>query len=1052
MDLPGLVRIFVRHRNAANLLMIMMIIVGIASIFRLNTQFFPDFGTEVITATIVWPGASADDVDTNITTAILPEVRFLSGIKRVTSYSVEGSSTVVVEFEPGGDMQAALSEVEQGITQITTFPETSETPIIKRVIIYDPIARLSVSGPYSEAALKQIAKTMRDDLLDLGIDKITLFGARDEEIWVDVNRRELRRLNMSLNDVARVIQSNSKDVPLGTIAGGFERQLRSLEQKNDAMSVGELEIKSLENGQKIYLRDIANVQDQFTEKGKTGLQKGGSQAVEIQIQRAQSTDALQAAKIVDDYFAQEKGRWPADLQIKKYDVQAGLIEDRIRLLITNGASGLILVLIVLFIFLNVRVAFWVAAGIPVAIFATAGVMLVTGQSINMISLFAIIMSLGIIVDDAIVVGEHASFLRSTGLSAADAAEKGALRMLAPVFASSLTTIAAFLPIFMIGDIIGQIIGAIPAVVVSVLVASLIECFLILPGHMKQALQYQTGQDSRMRQWFDAKFHYFQTHQFKRLVSFAVGWRYATLAAAVAMLIISVGFMMGGRLAFNFFPTPEADVINANVVFAPGISRDRTEAMVAELDRSLYATQDALTDGQGGLVENAMGKIGVSIGDAFSSVSGDNRGGMTVELVSADFRDIRTADFIKAWRGEIRELPGLQRIALTERVGGPPGRELDIRLKGDDVDGLKAASMEVKALLAQYRGISDIEDDLPIGKQEIILELTPRGRALGFTSEDISSQVRAGFEGIIAKRFARGDEEVTIRVQLPRDRVSVNALKNFYVKSPTGADVPLSEVVAQRNQVGFARIKREDGVREVAVTAEVDENTTSSDQVLDVIAADGLEAIAQKYGLKYRFAGKSEEQADTLADMKFGAIIGLSAIYLVLAWVFSSYWRPIVVMAIIPFGVVGAIFGHYLLGFNLTILSLIALLGLSGILVNNSIILVSIIDERLANGEDYANAVINGTCDRLRAVLLTSLTTIGGLTPLLFETSLQAQFLIPMAITLVFGLMASTVLVLFVVPSLLIIQKDFGGIFSWLKKLYFPNSSAARSDQRIEQEP
>jgi multidrug efflux pump subunit AcrB len=1038
MDLARLVKIFVRHKNAANLLMIMMIVIGGASIYRLNTQFFPDFGTEVVTSSIIWPGASAEDVDRNITTAILPEVRFLNGVKRVTSYSVEGSSVIVVEFEPGTDMQAALSDVEQGVAQITTFPDTIETPIINRVVIYDPIARLSVSGPFSEEALKQIAKTMRDDLLDLGIDKITLFGARDEEIWVDVDKRDLRRLNLSLTDIATIIRNNSQDVPLGTVSGSFERQLRSLEQKTNAKSLGALEIKSFEDGQKIYLRDIANVRDEFAEKGSTGLHHGRS-AIEISVQRAQSTDALKAAEIVSDYFEREKDRWPADLEIKQYDVQASLIEDRIRLLLNNGMSGLALVLIILFIFLNVRVAFWVAAGIPVAIFATAGVMLLTGQSINMISLFAIIMSLGIIVDDAIVVGEHASHLRSTGLSAAEAAERGALRMLAPVFASSLTTIAAFLPIFLIGDIIGQIIRAIPAVVVAVLIASLIECFLILPGHMRHALRFQNNNVSRWRQSFDKKFHYFQTHLFKRLVTMAVGWRYATLACAFATLIIAIGFFIGGRIGFNFFPSPEANVVNANVVFAPGNARDDTEAMVKELERALYKAENDLTDGEGGLIVMALGKIGISTGDQFSSVSGDNRGGMMVELISADLRDVRTADFIEAWRQEIRELPGLQRIALTERIGGPPGRELDIRLKGNDVDKLKAAAEEVKDLLKKFRGVSDIEDDLPYGKQEIILELTPRGRALGFTTEDIASQVRAGFEGVIARKFARGDEEVTIRVQLPRDQIAAEALRDFYLKSASGVEVPLSAVVTERTQVGFARIKREDGTREVAITAEIDENLTSSDQVLAALPEGGLDNIATTYDLSYRFAGKSEEQAETIADMQFGAIIGLSAIYLILAWVFSSYWRPVVVMSIIPFGLVGAIFGHYLLGFNLTILSMIALLGLSGILVNNSIILVSVIDERLGKGQAYVAAVIDGTCDRLRAVLLTSLTTIGGLTPLLFETSLQAQFLIPMAITLVFGLMAATFLVLFLVPALLIIQEDFGRMAGWIKAFYMPEA-------------
>ncbi len=1038
MDLPRLVSIFVRHKNAANLLMLMMIVIGAFSLLRLNTQFFPNFGTEIVSASIVWPGASAEDVDSNITTALLPEVRFLNGVKKVQSFSVEGSSVVVVEFEAGTNMQEALSDVEQAVAQITTFPETIETPVIKRIEIYDPISRISISGPFSESALKAIAKTIRDDLLEKGIDKITLFGARDEELWVEVSEQVLRQYELTLNDIATIIRNNSKDVPLGTMGGTYERQLRSLEQKSNAAAIGKLEIKALPNGEKVYLRDIASLKDSFAEKGKVGLMKG-EQAVELFVQRSSSTDALEAAEIVANHLKAEQGRWPEGLKIQQFDVQASLIEDRIRLLLNNGLSGLALVLIVLFIFLNIRVAFWVAVGIPVAILATAGVMLFTGQSINMISLFAIIMSLGIIVDDAIVVGEHSSHLKSKGYRPVEAAEKGALRMLAPVFASSLTTIAAFLPIFMIGDIIGQIIVAFPSVVVAVLVASLIECFLVLPGHMRFALR-QVGSNSRARLWFDEKFFHFQNHRFKTLVSMAVKYRYATLAFAAAMFILAIGLMAGGRVGFTFFPSPEADVVNANIVFTPGSEREQTEAMMAEMQRSLDQVEMDLTGGKGGLISSSFGRVGISVGDQFSSISGDHRAGLQIELVPADQRTVRTKEFIKAWQAEIKPMPGLIRVALSERIGGPPGKELDIRLKGSDLNSLKSAAEDVKSLLQRFNGVSSIEDDLPVGKQELILRLTPRGRALGFTTEDISDQVRAAFEGVIARKFARGDEEVTIRVQFARNEANAYALQNFYLRSRQGAEIPLSEVVSITQEQGFARIKREDGVREVSIIGEIDENVTSADKVLAALPEGGLNEIANQYGLKYRFAGKSEEQAETLADMQLGAMIGLTAIYLILAWVFASYTRPIVVMSIIPFGVVGAIVGHYLLGFNLTILSLIALLGLSGILVNNSIILVSVVDERLEKGEAFRDAVIEGTCDRLRAVLLTSLTTIGGLSPLLFETSLQAQFLIPMAITLVFGLMIATFLVLFLVPALLIIQDDAG----WLLQRRWRDSKTSPS--------
>ncbi|MBO6827802.1 MAG: efflux RND transporter permease subunit, partial [Sneathiella sp.] len=546
-------------------------------------------------------------------------------------------------------------------------------------------------------------------------------------------------------------------------------------------------------------------------------------------------------------------------------------------------------------------------------------------------------------------------------------------------------------------------------------------------HMRFALRQQK-EDSRARKWFDAKFVYFQTHLFKRLVTAAVNWRYATLASAFAILFVAIGLMAGGRLGFNFFPSPEADVIYANVAFTPGVKRETTIAMVDEMNRALEKVEKDLTDGKGGLIVTSFGKVGTSVGDQFSSVSGDHRAGMQIELVSADQRDVRTNDFIQAWQDEIRPMAGLVRLALRERVGGPPGRELDIRLKGGDIDHLQDAADEVKILLKGFDGVSSIDDDLPTGKQELILSLTEQGKALGFTTEDISSQVRAAFEGVIARKFAREDEEVTVRVQYPRDANTSDELQSFYLRSSSGREVPLSEVVDFTLQQGYARIKREDGVREVSVTADIDENVTTANDVINALPGAGLSEVAEKYQLNFRFAGKAEEQADTLADMQLGAMIGLTAIYLILAWVFASYSRPVVVMSIIPFGLVGAIFGHYLLGYNLTILSLIALLGLSGILVNNSIILVSVVNERLSNGESYRDSVINGTCDRLRAVLLTSLTTIGGLSPLLFETSLQAQFLIPMAITLVFGLMAATFLVLFLVPALLVVQEDFGWLF------------------------
>lgn len=1020
MNPAALVSIFVRHRNAANLLMALMLIAGIFALNRLNTQFFPDTGLDFITVSIAWPGASAEDVDANIVAAVEPEVRFIDNVKEVNSYSSEGVATIVVEFQSGADMQSALSDVDAAVAGITTLPEDSEEPLIKRVVRYDEISRLVVSGQVSEAELKTVAKRIRDDLLDRGIDKIDFFGLRDPEVRVAVPPGELRRLDLTIGDIAQRIAAASVDLPSGELGGASQKQVRSLGERKTAKAFGEVELHATPDGQSILLRDVARVGEGFDDDQPVG-RLGHDPAIEIIIKRATTTDALEAADIVENYVADVRPTLPPTIKLTEYSVAADLIQDRINLLLRNGVSGLILVLVVLFVFLSARVAFWVAMGIPVSIFATAGVMLLTGQSINMVSLFALIMTLGIIVDDAIVVGEHAATLRRRGHGALEAAENGALRMLAPVTAAAMTTIASFMPLFLVGDVIGQIIIAIPLVVVSVLMASLVECFFVLPGHLREALHgdaRRAGWYARFRTRFDAGFDRLRDGPFRAAVQRAVDYRYVTIGGIVAALIVSIGLIGSGRVPFNFFPSPESDTIEGNVEMAAGTPREAALAALDELVDALYRAEAKLTDGKGGLVKIAFQRVGRSQGRSFESVAGDNLGGIQVELVPSDSRDIRTIQMVEAWRDEFRPVPGLKRFSMQQPAAGPPGRELDIRLYGGDVERLKDAAGAVKEELARFTGVSDIEDDLPYGKQELILELTPRGRALGYTTDSVARQVRDAFEGAIAKRFARGDEEVTVRVQVPDDAATEAAIRSMYIRSPAGVETPLEEAVKFREDAGFARIRRNDGHREVGIFAEIDESVASSGPIIKALEEGPLPRIAQEYGVKYRFAGKAEEQQQTFGDMQTGALVGLAAIYIILAWVFASYSRPIIVMSIIPFGLIGAVFGHLLLGYSLSILSMVALIGLAGILVNNSIILVAAIDDRVDNGERPMEAIVGGAGDRLRAVTLTSITTIVGIAPLMFETSLQAQFLIPMAITIVFGLATASVLVLFVVPALL----------------------------------
>ena len=1030
LDIIGL---FARHRTAPNLLMLLLVVAGVVALMRMNTQFFPNFGIDVISINVEWSGASAEDVDTTIVQAIEPEVRFITGVRRVRSFSFEGLALIFVDFKAGSDMQSALNDIQTAVGRLTTLPEDSEKPTIQRIVRHDRISRVIVSGPYSEAALKAVAKRVRDGLLKRGIDKVDLFGGRGEEIRVEIEPQVLRRLGLTLSDIARSIRQNSRDIPSGDTKGRNQRQIRSLGLLKTAEGIGGIEVRSRANGQKIRLREIAKVSEQFKDKDPIARYKG-QPAIELLVQRAAKADALVLADITQKYLDELRPTLPANMTVLQYDIQSDLIRSRINLLLRNGAGGLALVILVLFVFLNGRVAFWVAVGIPVSLMATMLVMLASGQSINMVSLFGLIMTIGIIVDDAIVVGEHAEARWRDGLEPLAAAEAGARRMMAPVFSSSLTTIAAFLPLFLISDIIGQIIVAIPMVVVSVIIASLVECFLIMPGHLRGAFSHSKEKVHRFRAAFDARFGRFRDHTFKRFLELCLEWRYATLATAAAAFIASIGVIQGGRLDFVFFPSPEVDKIYANIQFSSGTPRKTTVAMLDSMERALAATERKLGKAPGTLVKTSLSKIGTSVSGGLHIASGgtDNIGGMLVELVPSDSRSILAAEFMAAWRKEIRWAAGLEILTVKPAQAGPPGRDIDIRLMGAKPAALKAAALEVRQLLGRYPGVANIEDDLPYGKLETILKLTPRGRALGFTTEAVGNQVRAAFDGVIAKRFARGDEEVVIRVQYPRKRADLASLDTLHLLSPSGAWVPLRAVVKFSDKRGFARINREDGTRQIAISAELDKSVTTTGKIIEALRTDGINAIAGKYGLTVRFAGKAEEQARTFADMRLGAIIGIIAIYIILAWVFASYTRPIVVMSIIPLGFVGATIGHLVMGFELSILSMVALIGLSGIVVNDSIILVSTIDERLRNGEPLRGAIVNGARDRLRAVILTSLTTIGGIAPLIFETDLQAQFLIPMAITLAFGLMVSTLMVLIVVPSLIAMQDDFARMVARLK--------------------
>ena len=1026
----GLIAAFARHPTAPNILMLIMVALGIASLDRLNRQFFPDYSIDYVVVGVAWPGASAEEVERSVLAAVEPEVRFLDSVKRVTATAREGYCGISIEFREGTDMQKALADVETAVAGVTTLPETAERPTITRIIPFEQVARIRVAGPYGEARLRSYAKVLRDGLLDAGADKVTISDLRAPELVVDVEPAALLALGLSLDDVARRIAAQSRDMPGGDTHGAAELQVRMLGERATARELAALEIVSDSTGRTFRVEDVAAVSDTFA-AGMSSGRAGGRLALSLHVSRSPASDILEIWEDVQAYLDGDPEGVPDDLELTLYRVEADGVMSRLDMLVRNGLSGLALVLIILFVFLSPRTAFWVAVGIPAAFAATLFAMYLSGQSINMISMFAMIMMLGIVVDDAIVVAEHGQMQWERGVAALDASVAGARAMLWPVIAASATTVCAFMPVFFMTGLVGQIVGAIPFVVVAVLLASLFECFLVLPGHLRHAFTGRPAgpREARgFRRWFDRGFAALRDGVYRRFVAWALTRRYLMVAIVVASFLAVGGLLAGGKVKFVFFPQLEANVAEAMFWFPAGTPRRAAEAMVDELERAAHAIDDA------GFIETTYGFVGRASLDSSASgdgASGDHVGGMILQLIPIEDRTIQLQQVMDAWRAEVRPLPGLENLLIAPPPRGPPGKEIDIRLSGAGPEALKAAALETRALLAGYTGVTDIRDNFPYGKRELVLTLTQRGRALGFTTVSVAREVRGAFEGIIAQRLAAGDEELVVRVRMRPDAMEAHALETLFVRSPAGLQVPLSEVVDVEEQQGFSVFRREDGVREVAVTANVDASRTNAGEVLAELVDGALAEAVAPHGARWRLAGRSEEQQDALSEMRTGAVLGLLAIYLTIALVFGSYTRPIIVMVVIPFATVGAILGHWVMGHDLTIISLLGLLGLSGIVVNGSIIVVNTIDRHMRAGEDLLEAVVNGSCERFRAVLLTTASTIGGLAPLLLETSFQAQFIQPMVVTIIFGLLATTPLVLVIVPSLFLVQNDAGRLVRWL---------------------
>jgi len=1014
----GFIHLFARHPVAANLLMMIMIILGAYSLTKLNKQFFPNFALDYISVRVIWPGASAEDVERSITVPLEQALRTLDGAKEMTSTSTRGLSVIVIEYEEDTDMGVALDEVKQFVSNIRNLPSDAEDPEVTKIARYEPVATIILTADSELEELRPLAYKFERELLDMGIARVNFTGMPEQEIAIEVSARQLQQLSLSLNQIGERIINQSQDIPAGTVAENeAAREVRGLQRKRDVQEFAALELLTNKSGEKLTLADIADIQRRPKEN-QVEIFYQDKPAILMGLQRTETADALQSADIMQRWLQQRRETLPPSIKLVVFDEAYSLIQQRIDLLVKNGIGGLILVLAILYIFLNGRVAFWVAIGIPTSFMGALGVLYFFGGSINMISLFALIMTLGIIVDDAIVVGEDALTHYQYGENSLMAAEGGAVRMLAPVMSSSLTTVAAFLPLMMVTGIIGSILFDIPFVVVCVLVASLIESFLILPGHLRHSFhKNHHRKNGELRQKLEDGFNRFRDGFFRPLINKAVDHRSTTLVIAVCSLVLALSLVIYGQVKFQFFPQPESTSVIASVKFAAGTPPEKVQAFARELERGLAETDAALSEKGSSLIKTAVLRINTATFDGGRNYQNGNQYAMLqVELIEPDEREVRNTTISEEWESRLKVPAGVEQLSISSPRGGPPGRDIDVFLTGADAITLKRAAEDLTSAMQGFDGLSNILDDLPYGRQQYIFELTPLAQSAGLTMAEVGRQLRAALDGQLLQIFYDADEEIEVRIMLPAsERKFQSILETLPIITASGKRLLLSNVVSLTSQQGLELLRHTDTKLGVHVTAEVDAKKTNANEVLKKLQQTVIPGILKDYGLQVSYKGRAEEERETGTDMKNGGILALVMIYIILAWVFASYSWPLAVMMVIPFGISGAIFGHWLLGIDLTILSQFGMFGLSGIVINDSIILVTFYKELRAKGLSVRDALVESSCLRLRAVLLTSLTTIAGLMPLLFETSLQAQFLIPMATSISFGLGFSTLLVLFVVP-------------------------------------
>lgn len=1025
-----MIRFFARHPTAANLLMMSLLLIGLVSLTTIKRETFPEFDPHYITAGIVYPGASPQEVEESLCMRMEDAVDGLANIEETRCEAIEGSARLILKLNEKADIGRMLVDVQTQINSINDFPTEIESPVVQELDWNEPVVDVAITANTTWPELKAYAEKLKRTLkLDYGVSLVSVSGFSDHQYRVELNTQAIRQLGLSVGDIAEKIGKQNVKLPSGNI----ETQDKNFLIRFDERRVTPHELESIiiaagDNGSMIRLKDIAIITDRFELDEQKVLFDGKASAL-LKISKNKEDDALRIKERVSQFVEDQRQVAPDGVSLDMTNDLSSVLWDRLTMMVRNGWQGIVLVFATMWLFFSFRYSFWVAAGLPVAFLGGLFLMANLGLSINIMSLVGLLMAIGIMMDDAIVIAESIAAHLERGQKVDEAVINGVNKVLPGILSSFLTTVCIFGSLLFLDGEMGAVLKAVPQVLILVLSLSLVEAFLILPNHLSHSLK----KERKEHQVFKFKllllehFERFRNTTLVNAVEKVIQFRYAFLGAVFALLLASVALIVGGVVKFQPFPEMDGDIAEVRIILPPGSSLSQTEKVVEKVvdsaQRLNHEWSETVENGVN-LVEHITTQFNVN---RDANESGPHLATVRLDLLGAESRNTLIDQFIDAWRQDVGEIADPISMVYKQPTMGPGGRAIEIRAKHDDLAALKAASLDIQQYLNQFDGVHGVLDDMRMGKEEILVKLLPGAESYGVNGQMIAGQLRSAFFGQNADEIQLGVENITIEVRLDKlEAADLQQLANFPIIMSDGSQLPLASIATLQFQRNYVRIQRVDGLRTISVFGDIENSKASSSAIIAQFQRDEAPRLIAKYpGLRFDFEGEAKDTAKTGSSMGKGFLIGLFGVFAILSYQFRSYLEPVVVMTAIPLAFIGVVWGHLLLGHSLSMPSIMGFVSLAGIVVNDSILLVQYIRHHVDDGESVHDAVVKASRERFRAVFLTSVTTAAGLLPLLSETSLQAQVIQPLVISIVFGIFASTLLVLFMVPAAYAILADWG---------------------------